>query len=237
MHGPDSTPGARSPAGRVVVVHGIFLVPFQFSIMLHTLRRAGFEVSFLRYAGARQRAAESVCEIGTALDRIHRSEGAREGGGGPMHFVGYSLGALALRSVLAARPAFALGRFVMIAPPNRGVGILAEPLPEVAVRCVGPALEDLREDSEFVRTLPPAPPGSGIIAGDRGVTALHPAWWFRGRRDPDDRHDGTVELRNTRLPDVPHITVHHSHASICWSPGVAGLVRAFLESGRFPAAP
>ena len=236
MRVPDVPPAGLSPVGRVVVVHGIFFVPLQFSVVLHTLRRAGFGTSFIRYAGNRQRAAVSVCEIGAALDRIRRAGDARTGGGGPMHFVGYSLGALALRAALAARPELAGGRFVMIAPPNRGVGLLSEPLPRVAVRCVGPALVDLREDSEFVRALPPAPPGSGIIAGDRGATALHPAWWFRRRRDPDEAHDGTVELRNTRLPDVPHVTVHHSHATICWSLAVAGLVRTFLESGRFPAA-
>ena len=236
MRDSDSPPGGTPRAGQVIVVHGIFYVPLQFSVVRRTLRRAGFETSFIRYAGNRQRAAESVREIGAALDRLRPARGTPGGGNAPVHFVGYSLGALALRSALSARPELAGGRFVMIAPPNRGVGLLSRPLPGVAVRCVGPALEDLREDSEFVRSLPPAPPGSGIIAGDRAVTLMHPAWWFRHRRDPADRHDGTVEVRNTRLPDVPHVTVHHSHATICWSPAVADLVRSFLETGRFPAS-
>ena len=232
-HVPGSSPG-DAPAGRVIVVHGLFFVPFQFSVVLQTLRRAGFETSFVRYAGNRQPAAVSVREVGAFLDRIQASADAE--GGGPIHFVGYSLGALAIRSALAARPRFPAGRFVMIAPPNRGVGLLSGPLPTVAVRCAGPAIDDLKEDSEFVRTLPPPPPGSGIIAGDRPVTVLHPAWWMRRSSDPAGPHDGTVELSSTRIPNVPHVTVHQSHATICWSPEVAGLVRTFLESGRFPAA-
>ena len=218
------------------MVHGLFFVPFQFAVVRKALRRAGFETSFVRYASNRQPAAASVREIGAFLDRMESATArAREGGGVPVHFVGYSLGALALRSALAARPAFPVGRFVMIAPPNRGVGLLSGPLPAVALRCGGPALEDLREDSDFVRSLPPAPPESGIIAGDRPATVLHPSWWIRRRIDAAGPHDGTVELRNTRLPGVPHVTVHRSHATICWSSEVAGLVRTFLESGRFPA--
>ena len=217
------------------MVHGLFFVPFQFAVVLKALRRAGFETSFLRYASNRQPAAASVREIGAFLDRMRPSASAREGGGPPVHFVGYSFGALALRSALAARPGFPAGRFVMIAPPNHGVGLLSGPLPAVALRCGGPALADLREGSDFVRGLPPPAPGSGIIAGDRPATVLHPSWWLRRQLGPAGPHDGTVELRNTRLPGVPHVTVHHSHTTICWSPAVAGLVRSFLESGRFPA--
>ena len=236
MHDPDPPPGG-APAGRVIVVHGLFFVPYQFAVVSRALRRAGFETSFVRYASNRQPAAASVREIGAFLDRMQPAADTREGSGdGPVHFVGYSLGALALRSALASRPDFPAGRFVMIAPPNRGVGLLSGSLPAVAFRCCGPALEDLREGSDFVRGLPPAPPGSGIIAGDRPATALHPSWWLRRRIDTTDPHDGTVELRNTRLPGVPHVTVHHSHATICWSPAVADLVRAFLASGRFPTA-
>ena len=219
-----------------MVLHGLFYVPFQFTVVRKALRRAGFETSFLRYASNRQPAATSVREIGAFLDRMEPATAPAREGGGPVHFVGYSLGALVIRSALAARPGFPAGRFVMIAPPNHGVGLLAGPLPAVARRCGGPALADLREGSHFVRTLPPPPPGSGIIAGDRPATVLHPSWWFRRTLDPDDPHDGTVELRNTRLPDVPHVTVHRSHASICWSPTVADLVRSFLETGRFPPA-
>lgn len=235
----ESPSGGRAEgrgAGRVIVAHGLFVIPFQFAVVRKALRRAGFEVSFVRYASNRQPAAESAREVGTFLDRMRPAESAGEDGGGPVHFVGYSLGALVLRSALAARPGFPAGRFVMIAPPNGGVGLLSGPLPAVALRCGGPALSDLREGSDFVRTLPPPPPGVGIIAGDRPATVLHPSWWVRRRIDAADPHDGTVELRNTRLTGVPHVTVRHSHATICWSPAVAGLVRAFLESGRFPAA-
>ena len=236
----ESPSGGRAEGrgtGRVIVAHGLFLIPFQFAVVRKALWRAGFEVSFVRYASNRQPAAESVREVGAFLDRMRPAAASTgEDGGGPVHFVGYSLGALVLRSALAARPGFPAGRFVMIAPPNGGVGLLSGPLPAVALRCGGPALNDLREGSDFVRTLPPPRPGAGIIAGDRPATVLHPSWWLRRQIDAADPHDGTVELRNTRLAGVPHVTVRHSHATICWSPAVAGLIRTFLESGRFPAA-
>ena len=219
---------------RVILVHGLFFVPFQFSVLVRALRGAGFMPSCPRYASTRQPAAASAREIGALLDRLRAD--ARPDDEGPVHFIGYSLGALALRSALAERPDFPSGRFVMIAPPNQGVGSLMRGMPDIGVRCSGPAFKDLQEDSDFVRTLPPPPPGSGIIAGDRPSTALHPSWWIRRHIDSSDPHDGTVELRNTHLPDVPHVTVHKSHTSICWSREVAGLVRTFLETGRFPPA-
>ena len=114
----DSPPWGAPPAGRVVVVHGLFFVPFQFAVVIRALRRAGFETSFVRYASNRQPAAESVREVGAFLDRVRSAASAGEDGSGPVHFVGYSLGALALRSALAARPGFPAGRFVMIAPPQ-----------------------------------------------------------------------------------------------------------------------
>ncbi len=222
---------------RVIVVHGLFFVPFQFSVLVRALRQAGFMPSCPRYASTRQPAAASAHEIGDVLDRIRAAAGSGDAeGAGPVHFVGYSLGALALRSALAERPDYPAGRFVMIAPPNQGVGSLMRGMPDIGVRCSGPAFEDLQEGSDFVRTLPPPPPGSGIIAGDRPSTALHPSWWIRRHLDPSGPHDGTVELRNTRLPDVPHVTVHQSHTSICWNREVATLVRTFLETGRFPPA-
>ena len=227
---------------RVVVAHGLFPVPFQFRALMRALRRTGFAPVFFRYASWRQSADVSARRLVDYLDRIRCSGGSfpadspRPGGEAePVHFVGYSLGALVIRAAIAARPGFPVGRFVMIAPPNGGAGLLSQPLPRWAAQLGGPALADLREGSDFLRSLPPPPDNAGIIAGDRPFSPLYPSWWHRRHLDRSDPHDGAVEVANTRLAGVPHVTVAESHTSICWSREAIALVRTFFETGRFPA--
>ena len=234
--------GAVRQWTRVVVAHGLFPVPFQFRALMRALRRTGFAPVFFRYASWRQSADVSARRLVDYLDRIRCSGGSfpadspRPGGEAePVHFVGYSLGALVIRAAIAARPGFPVGRFVMIAPPNGGAGLLSQPLPRWAAQLGGPALADLREGSDFLRSLPPPPDNAGIIAGDRPFSPLYPSWWHRRHLDRSDPHDGAVEVANTRLAGVPHVTVAESHTSICWSREVIALVRTFFETGRFPA--
>ena len=212
---------------------------------MRALKRAGFAPSPFRYPSNREPAAASARRLVDHLDRMRPPDDPPPAGppapspppreAETVHFVGYSLGALVMRSALGARPGFPLGRFVMLAPPNGGAGLLSRPVPGWAARFCGPALTDLREGSDFLRSLPPAPAGAGIVAGDRPLSPLYPSWWHRrplGRGGP---HDGTVEVADTRLPGVPHVTVGETHASICWSRETIALVRTFLKTGCFPA--
>ena len=224
---------------RVLVAHGLFRVPFQLRPLMRALERAGFAPTLFRYPSNREPAAASARRLVNHLDRLRRPEEPPRAGAPSrreaetVHFVGYSLGALVMRSALGARPGFPLGRFVLLAPPNGGAGLLSRPVPGWAARFCGPALTDLREGSDFLRSLPPPPAGAGIVAGDRPLSPLHPSWWHRRPLDRGGAHDGTVEVASTRLPGVPHVTVGETHASICWSRETIALVRTFLETGRF----
>lgn len=217
---------------RVVVVHGLFRVPFQFTPLMGALRAARFEPVFFPYGSARQRAAESAVRLGEFLDRDCDSSGPWTGGSERVHFVGYSLGALVIRAALSARPDYPLGRLVMIAPPNRGAGLLAPPVPWLVAGVGGPALADLCEGSAFIRSLPPPPGGSCVIAGDRPHSPLFPSWWLRRRRGRAEPHDGVVEVRNTRTPGAHHVTVSETHTTICRSRTVIAMVEEFLSTGR-----
>ena len=168
------------------------------------------------------------------------SSGSSSGGGGPLW-----LGA------------------VLVAPPNRGSDLarellLAPSTPSVVRRLFrflfGPAVLDLASSSEVIaREWPDAPRPCGVIAGT-APRSLNPASLllaarvFGGRvggsggrggsgegRRPARAHDGTVAVDETALP-IPaddFAAVHAGHTLMADSREVAGLVTAFLLSGKF----
>ena len=168
------------------------------------------------------------------------SSGSSSGGGGPLW-----LGA------------------VLVAPPNRGSDLarellLAPSTPSVVRRLFrflfGPAVLDLASSSEVIaREWPDAPRPCGVIAGT-APRSLNPASLllaarvFGGRvggsggrggsgegRRPARAHDGTVAVDETALqiPADDFAAVHAGHTLMADSREVAGLVTAFLLSGKF----
>jgi hypothetical protein len=152
---------------------------------------------------------------------------------------------------------------VLLAPPNRGSDLarellLAPSTPSVVRRLFrflfGPAVLDLASSPEVIaREWPDAPRPCGVIAGT-APRSLNPASLllaarvFGGRvggsggrggsgegRRPARAHDGTVAVDETALP-IPaddFAAVHAGHTLMADSREVAGLVTAFLLSGKF----
>ena len=192
----------------------------------------------------RQRSLPSPCFAGRGGSFRTRgncgSSGSSSGGGGPLW-----LGA------------------VLVAPPNRGSDLarellLAPSTPSVVRRLFrflfGPAVLDLASSSEVIaREWPDAPRPCGVIAGT-APRSLNPASLllaarvFGGRaggsggrggsgegRRPARAHDGTVAVDETALqiPADDFAAVHAGHTLMADSREVAGLVTAFLLSGKF----
>ena len=130
-----------------------------------------------------------------------------------IHLVTHSMGGIIGRIALAEYMPRRFGRFVMIAPPNRGSHIAARLAPFLGRIC--PPLAQLTNHSEsFVCSLPPPSISElGIIAADRDFLVLEP---------------------NTRLGcECDHIILPGLHSSLLWRRETAEQVRHFLEYGRF----
>lgn len=201
-----SDPGAEL----VVLVHGMGRTSLSMLPLLYALRRSGYRVLNFGYSSYGPTVAAIGASLGRALDvRLRASPPAR------VHFVGHSLGNIVVRWLLANHPPdAALGRFVMLAPPNHGaraadrmapyLGWLLKPLPEL--RTAGGTVADLP---------PPAGVEFAIVAGAR---------------------DGKVRVAETRLPGArAHAVVPGGHAFIAMNPTVLAMVRRFFAEGVLEA--
>jgi pimeloyl-ACP methyl ester carboxylesterase len=137
----------------------------------------------------------------------------RDNGHERIHLVGHSMGSIIGRVALAEYMPERFGRFVMIAPPNRGSHVAARLAPYLGRIC--PPLQQLADHSaSFVCSLPPpAVSELGIIAAESDLLVLEP---------------------NTRLGcEADHIVLPGMHSSLLWKQETAEQVRHFLENGRF----
>jgi pimeloyl-ACP methyl ester carboxylesterase len=135
------------------------------------------------------------------------------GSGGRIHLVGHSMGGIISRLALTDYMPRRLGRFVMIAPPNRGSRVARRLAPHLGRLC--PPIMQLTDDSgSFVCTLPPpSVPELGIIAAEM---------------------DFMVPRANTSLGcECDHIVLPGLHSTLVWRRETAEQVRHFLESGKF----
>lgn len=132
-----------------------------------------------------------------------------------LHLVTHSMGCIIARAAIDMYRPPKLGRFVMLAPPNRG-SFVATAMARVVGGVLAPVRELTTHDGSLVNTTPqPNGIDVGVIAATR---------------------DALVTLDATRL-DVPHAhaTVPCLHSSLLFRRDAAALVAAFLDTGSFDA--
>jgi triacylglycerol lipase len=214
-----AVPGARGEPGTdehddrelVVLVHGMGRTPLSMSLLARDLKHAGYRVLNWGYSS-------TCCTVGELGDQLHDAVVAGSGDTERVHFVGHSLGNIIIRAVLSRHdPLPAVGRVVMLAPPNQGsrsadryarwLGDVLKPLPELTT-----------DTASTVRRLPlPAVVQVGVIAGE---------------------YDGKVTIDETRLDgSEAHATVPGAHTFIMVRPDTRRLVLAFLRYGYFLPVP
>jgi pimeloyl-ACP methyl ester carboxylesterase len=133
-----------------------------------------------------------------------------------IHLVTHSMGGIVGRLALAEFVPRRFGRFVMIAPPNRGSRVATRLAPLLS-RIFPPLGQLSHADDSFVCTLPlPAIPELGIITA---------------------KTDFLVHEGSTRLGcECDHIVLKGLHSSLLWRQETAEQVRHFLEHGCFMRA-
>lgn len=134
-------------------------------------------------------------------------------GSGRVHLICHSMGCIIARLALAEYLPRRLGRFVMIAPPNRGSRWARTLAPHLG-RLSPPIAQLTDESHSFVCTLPPFNlPEIGIIAAKLDLMVAEP---------------------NTYLGcEADHIVLPGLHSSVLWRRETANQVRHFIEYGRF----
>jgi pimeloyl-ACP methyl ester carboxylesterase len=224
---PASARAEPAQAGEVVVlVHGLLRSERSMQPLAQSLSDAGYRTVALDYPTTKlapdelvtvlEREVEACCSDAPRLD-----------------FVTHSLGGLMVRALLARHRPAALGRVVMLAPPNHGSEWVDRFGDWTLFRwLLGPTAVELGTGpAGFPSRLPRPDYEVGVIA----ETTSH-------RLGADGvlggENDGTVSVASARLDGMADFaTVAESHTFIMRSEAVAELVRAFLRDGRFHPAP
>ena len=203
--------GPARPA-TVALVHGYLANRFMLEVLAARLRRRGFQPRPWGYWNMRcsllvhaERFAQRLIEF-DGDDTVHT-----------LHLVTHSMGGIVARAALDRYRPAKLGRFVMLAPPNKGSFVATRVAGSVG-RMLRPVAELSTGQDSLANSLPmPRDVEIGVIAAE----------W-----------DALVTAESTH-PDAPHahVTLPTFHSGLLFRRDAADHVAAFLATGRFPESP
>lgn len=196
----------------VVLVHGFLAHSLMLAVLAHRLGRHGYRTDPWGYRNM-------CCSLLVHADRfagvLHTLDA--DPAIDTLHLVTHSMGCIIARAALDRFRPTKLGRFVMLAPPNRGSFVAT-----AAAGTLGwffrPVVELSTAENSLVNSLP-MPQGAELGVITAGLDAI-------------------IAPESTR-PDAPHdhATIHCRHSMLLFRRDAAELVAAFLRDGRFPVAP
>ncbi len=205
----DTTASPGHPRECVVLVHGYLANKFMLALLARRLRSRGYLTNTWGYWNMQ-------CSLMVHAERFARELADLDADPriDTIHVVGHSMGGIIGRAALGRYRPAKLGRFVMLASPNRG-SFVATAMARTVGRLLTPIAELATAADSLVNTLP-VPPDVEI-----GVIAA--------------AYDGLMTAESTH-PDAPHahVTLPTWHTGLLFRPETADLVAAFLATGEFP---
>ena len=196
----------------VSLVHGFLANTLMLSVLGQRLNHRGYLARPWGYRDMRCSIMVHAEAFATELARLEADRAV-----GTIHLVTHSMGGIVARAALKLHRPSKLGRFVMLAPPNRG-SFVATAAAGLLGGVFRPVAELTTDVDSLVNSLG-MPDGVevGVIAAER---------------------DALVAADSTR-PDAPHsyATLPCLHSSLLFRRDAAELVAGFLAHGAFPDTP
>ncbi len=220
------------PHDHVILLHGIARTKRCMAKLAAHLQANGFQTHNLDYPSTKHTLADLTTWLHERVAPIMATPDTR------IHFVGYSMGGLLIRSYVQQYRPLNLGRVVMLGTPNGGSEI-ADTLQNLWLfrKFYGPAGQQLITDqTNFAHLFSPAINYElGIIAGNRPLDPIC-SWWI-GRRKTDKANDGKVSVESTKLNGMrDHLAIRIDHTFLPTNSQAIQQTLYFLQHGTFNRA-
>lgn len=204
----------------VILLHGLNRTERAMRPLESALMREGYSVINNGYPSREN----SIEELMPYLDKAI----ADCGDASSVHFVTHSMGGVLIRAYLSVQPIEALGRVVMLGPPNKGSEIV-----DIfgGYRWFGflngPAVRQLGTRDDFIVTLGAVRYDVGVVAGDRSMNPLLSLILPKP-------NDGKVSVASTYVDGMAdHITLPVTHTFMMRDAQVIEQTIAFLKLAKF----
>lgn len=216
-----SGPASGTP---VVLLHGLFRTGSSMSSMANALSESGYRVCNITYP-SRNHPVEVLARRFVAPGIRHCFPDRSL----PLNLVTYSMGGILARQLLSTGQLGAIGRVVMLAPPNSGTEVV-EALGAWSLfgAVVGPAGLQMGTDPDDVpRQLGPANYEVGVVAGNSSINPVF-------SRYLPGADDGTVSVASTRLEGMrDFLILPASHSFMIRNREAIRQTILFLDHGLF----
>jgi pimeloyl-ACP methyl ester carboxylesterase len=203
----------------VILAHGLWVPGIVMRPLAARLAGAGFRCHLFSYMGA----GEPLAAHAERLAQFARTIG-------PAHFVGHSLGGLVILDALLRDTHAAAGRVVLLGTPVNGCYAGRRLAGYPGGRWFLGASEELWREGRSARWS--RPEALGVVAGTLplGLGRLFGAL--------PGTNDGVVRLEETAVEGMAdRVALPVGHSAMLISARVADNVAAFLDKGKFSAAP
>lgn len=219
-----SSPATAATNECVVLLHGLARTSASMEDLKDSLEAQGYLVANVDYPSRRHTIEElATMAVPEGLARCESLSASH------IHFVTHSLGGILVRQYLSLNGLPALGRVVMLAPPNQGSEVVDTfgDLPGYDL-LNGPAGAQLGTgDASVPLKLGPVTFDVGVIAGTRSINMV----LSQALPNPDD---GKVSVYSTRVKGMcGFLALPVSHPFIMQDDQVIDQVLAYLRAGEF----
>lgn len=220
----SSTPTMASAQGDyIVLLHGIGRNAASMNKMEKFFTKQGYNVLNIDYPSTEKSLEDLTEHIAKKVDAFNLDKTRK------IHFIGYSMGGLLVRTVLNKHRPENLGRAVLVAAPNKGSEV-ADLIKDnwFYKKLYGPAGQQLTTDQDNIeKLLGEIDYSVGVIAGDRSID---PVSYFI----IPGENDGKVAVDRTKTKGMAdHITIHATHTFIMNNTEALTQAANFLKNGAF----